>query len=323
MFNGNELEIGRALRIANLHSKVFPKFKNMYYGRKIAVVGSGPSLNKYIPMKDVVHIGVNNAFKSHVELDFLFMADYARVKNFIAEASSYLPERCVKFYGLYDEDYNYNLYEHKLHIPEALACQANALRYYLNRVDLYPNEKFTGNIETKPLPVFGSVTFNAISFALYTNPKALYLVGLDTDSRGYYDGSKQDIILTTMNDAIKNLRDGYRKLKDYALIHYPKTDIISINPVGLKGLFRDMYINNSGEHIYKDCDISENEWLTIPVAANRFANLESSAPWTKDQFELLAGLIADRLRLRGAAPRRRARRGGGRAPDHTNQRIYS
>jgi hypothetical protein len=267
MFNSNKSKISGALRIANLHSKVFPQFKNIYYGRKIAIVGSGPSLNKYVPLGDAVHIGVNNTFKSHVKFDFLFMIDYLRVKGFIEEANLYMSKECVKFYGIYDKDFNYNLYQCKLHIPEAHAYRANAFRYYCNRVDLFPNEQFTCDLENEPLPIFGSIGFNAISFALYTHPAALYLVGFDMNNEGYFCGAKQEAIMSSIEGYIANWQDGYLKLKEYASIHYPETEIISVNPVGLKGLFKDMYINN-GEYIYEDCDTNENKWLKRPAPVN-------------------------------------------------------
>jgi len=30
-------------------------------------------------------------------------------------------------------------------------------------------------------------------------------------------------------------------VKKFAALHYPDTEIISVNPVGLKGMFHDMY----------------------------------------------------------------------------------
>jgi len=35
--------------------------------------------------------------------------------------------------------------------------------------------------------------------------------------------------------------EGYRKLKTYVARYYPDTEIISVNPVGLRGMFQDVY----------------------------------------------------------------------------------
>lgn len=35
--------------------------------------------------------------------------------------------------------------------------------------------------------------------------------------------------------------EGYKEVKKLVEQHYPDTEIISINPVGLRGIFRDVY----------------------------------------------------------------------------------
>ncbi len=82
---------------------------------------------------------------------------------------------------------------------------------------------------------FGSVIFSAIQFALYTNPKRIYLVGCDCTDNGYFYRNRK----TYNHDT--SLVNGWQKLKEFASIHYPNIEIISINPVGLKGLFTDTY----------------------------------------------------------------------------------
>ena len=37
---------------------------------------------------------------------------------------------------------------------------------------------------------------------------------------------------------------GYKKFKEFIDIYYPDVEVISVNPVGLKGLFRDVYTQN-------------------------------------------------------------------------------
>ena len=62
------------------------------------------------------------------------------------------------------------------------------------------------------------------------------MIGCDTSSNGYFDKniaqrpSDQEFLLT-----------GYQKLKALRDSIYPDVEIISVNPIGLKGMFRDMY----------------------------------------------------------------------------------
>ena len=80
---------------------------------------------------------------------------------------------------------------------------------------------------------FNSVSFSAMQFILWTNPNKIYLVGCDCSS-GYFDKTKST---TSMNKLIGN----WIMLKKFAETYYPDTKIISVNPVGLKGVFTDLY----------------------------------------------------------------------------------
>lgn len=40
---------------------------------------------------------------------------------------------------------------------------------------------------------------------------------------------------------VKAMTNGYKMFKKFISIHYPSIEIISVNPVGLKGIFKDVY----------------------------------------------------------------------------------
>ena len=42
------------------------------------------------------------------------------------------------------------------------------------------------------------------------------------------------------NHKIKHAQ-GWKELKRFAEVYYPTTEIISVNPVGLRGMFKDLY----------------------------------------------------------------------------------
>lgn len=82
----------------------------------------------------------------------------------------------------------------------------------------------------------GSTVFAALQFALWTNPKRIYLVGCDCSNAGHFDNSNG-------ND-MGVLLEPYKKFKSFASTYYPETEIISVNPVGLRGLFKDLDQHN-------------------------------------------------------------------------------
>ena len=88
-----------------------------------------------------------------------------------------------------------------------------------------------------------------MQFILYTNPSKIYLVGIDCSSAGHFN-QKQD----TTEEHAKRMKDRgedlfqwadltqrfWYELKEFACQYYPGTEIISVNPVGLRGLFKDL-----------------------------------------------------------------------------------
>ena len=57
---------------------------------------------------------------------------------------------------------------------------------------------------------------------------------MDTANCGHYAGDKDTYFVDQM-------MAGYHQFKEYARIYYPDVYIISVNPVGLRGLFEDVY----------------------------------------------------------------------------------
>ncbi len=225
------------LSTAALHQKTFLPFKNKHSNQEIVIVATGPTANLYNPIKDAIHIGVNRAFQignGRIPLDYVFIQDYSgSTKEYIDELDNYRPDKCQKFYGLTTEW----IYEPERTIPESHAIKANALRYRTDWANIYEFEPgFAYDISTQPMGCFGSITFPALQFALWTNPKRIYLVGCDCSLAGYaYNSNEKNSLIT------EDIISAYIKFKDFAAKYYPDTEIISINPMGLKGIFKDKY----------------------------------------------------------------------------------
>lgn len=221
----------KKLSTALLHQKTFPRFKGIHAGKDIVILATGPSLNDFKPIKNAIYIGVNSAFKyDKVKLDYLFAQDYSGMHDYIYDMDNYKGNDCVKFYGLTTEFDG----EWPRVMPESHAVRANALRYRTDWELLHgPFEcKFAYDLSTMPLGCFGSIVFPAVQFALWTNPKRIYLVGCDCSNAGHFD--------KTANNDMSFLLYPWKKLKEFISVYYPDTEIISVNPVGLRGIFKDM-----------------------------------------------------------------------------------
>ena len=135
---------------------------------------------------------------------------------------------CIPFLGIYLDNFMY-----KRLIPEKIFTELKA-ETFCTRV---PNEtRVERYIETAPLADFWSIVHPALHFSMYTHPKRIFLVGCDNSNNGYIDPSLKQIPMNT-----NILKHGFELLKKHRDYYYPDIDIISVNPIGLKGLFTDVY----------------------------------------------------------------------------------
>lgn len=220
-------------RVHVLHEKVFTQFKNKHQGKDVVIIATGPSLNDFEPIENAIYIGVNRAFSvKKLTLDYLFMQDYTVLKSYIEDSVPYKNKKLVRFYGIepYTKIDNFIA-------PESVAIRHGALRYYVHSTSLEPPklpDTFASDLSSEELYGKGSIVFPAIQFALWTNPKGIYLVGCDCSNAGHFNAKDS---FQGCEDVIKD----YHLLKKFAETYYPETEIISVNPVGLKGLFKDLW----------------------------------------------------------------------------------
>ncbi len=214
----------------NLHSNVFPKYRNCNKGKEIVILASGPTLDYYKKQKDKLYLGVNRAFMANkADLDYLFVQDYA--SDMQDAIDNYKGNNCQKFYGIHYCAPSIN---------QAHADLAKAERYYFIDCDWNALWSYPHDISIQPFNTYSSVVHPAVTFALWTGVSKIYLVGCDTSQNGSAsdaqpkDGKPRHLY-------VENIKRGWEKMKDYAKEFYPETEIISINPVGLKGLFKDVY----------------------------------------------------------------------------------
>ncbi len=205
-----------------LHQTVFPKYKNKHNNDEIVILATGPTLSKYSPISSAVHIGVNSAIKfDRVILDYFFIQDimaYEKCRDSIVDSE------IKKFFGITGV---------KNIISDQYLSNLKHERYYVDSAMFFSD--FPYDLSASFLADYSSVIFSALQFALWTSPKKVYLVGCDCTEMGYFDKSNKN-----SESNLKNWMLGWQQFQKFAGHCYPKTEICSIRPVGIKGLFEEV-----------------------------------------------------------------------------------
>jgi hypothetical protein len=231
-----ELVANIHLTALSMHKASFGEYKGFYKNKDVVLVGTAPSAKDYKPIFGAIHIGVNRAFRmNHIPLHMLFMQDRMDVPGIPElayeqeDADAYEGENCLKFYGMH-----YSAPP----IPESSVEKAGAKRYVFidRRVPESSLIQYSTDITTRPLNVWGSCIFSALEMALWTHPKRIYLVGCDCATTGNFDGINEP----KENRIFEPIYYGWKMYRDYIASHYPDIDVVSVNPVRLKGMFRDI-----------------------------------------------------------------------------------
>ena len=244
--------------VAIQHQKVFPQYKNIHKGGVGVIVATGPTLQYYKPKHRYVHFGVNTAYQHReVSLDYWFAIDITSIRKYLPEIKE---REFTKFIGQTPLGYpNPYCVRQGRHIPDCFIEECkSAHKFYFNQGAFHT---FFTDITTQPLPDLGCCVFSVVYFALFTGVSKIYLVGCDTSMTGHFNGDGHDWTDST----VQRITSGWKIIKKFSEIFYPKTEIISVNPVGLRGVFRDVYT-----HEYLDANPSVREKLGSRI--NYFEN---------------------------------------------------
>lgn len=229
---------------AILHQKTFSQFKNCCKGKKMVVCAAGPTLNKYIPIENAVHIAVNRSFLyDKVDFDYIFAQDWDGIKMVQSQLLNYRPNQCVKFLGSYQ-------FQTPKEIPESFALACNALRFNMDYY-IYGNgfdSKFVKDIDRMAIGGMPNVGISVMQLALYMNPCELYIVGCDMSGAHFANGNNNAAQIAAEKKELEfhwtkerdQLLAKWFEFKDFAALYYPMTKIYSVNPVGLRGVFEDI-----------------------------------------------------------------------------------
>lgn len=226
------------------HQKIFPKYRGINRGKTVVIVATGPTLDYYKPMPDVVHMGVNAAiWRKDIPFNYLFSMHYTEDFDFMKELLNY--EDAVKFLGIYFRMGG-------LPIPVYLTEREDVESFYIDnllqlvygtRVEKCKKTIYPLDISVSPLMCYRSIVHCAMQFALWTHPSKIYLVGVDCSGRG--NSHAKGLNYETWGDwgrmDFRTFIRPWRKVKNWIDAYYPDIEIVSLNPVGLKGIFKDEY----------------------------------------------------------------------------------
>lgn len=241
----NKMNYVNAVNVAAsmCNKECFASIKNCNEGKKVVLCGAGPTLEKYVPVAGAMHIALNRAIlNKNVKYDWFIADDWEGVNFFKEELLSY---DCKKFFGHQIG----GSYERQ--IPESFRIACNASRYYTDSylVGSGYNSKFVCDIDKMAIGNMPNIALSAIQIVLFTHPSCIYLAGCDA-SQGHFISQKNlDKYMlekeekdTKMAISSDKVLQKWCELKEFANCFYPDVEIVSINPVGLKGIFKDKYI---------------------------------------------------------------------------------
>lgn len=219
-----------AIKVQSLHRETFSPFRNKHKEQTVVLIASGPSVKKFQPVSNAVYVSVNDSCQyDKVKFDYLFLQElhYNSIKNKVV--NEYNAEKCIKFYGIIPEKRLDVVYPYVKLIPKTDTYSDNIRRYYLD--DKFC-KKFTSELEMEALGDFGGTVFSAMQFILYTHPKRILLVGCDCSQGNIFNDTNYDC---------SPMIGRWQTMKRFIDDIYPDIEVVSVNPVGLKGLFRDFY----------------------------------------------------------------------------------
>lgn len=229
------------------------KYRGCFTGKDVIIVGAGPSIKYFdtIP-KDVIKIGINRAHKlSKIKFDYLFAQDKFKKNEEIEDFINYNQDSCIKFLGIHTK-------QNFIRIRESTISKIKRKELYVlnNR---RPQETLLPiDISMEPFAWFSGTVFATLQFCLFANARKIYLVGFDCSNEGH--------AFTDNKSEYKQAHQykHWKLFKKYQENLFEETEIISINPINLKNMFKDVYTKSFVEtHDLSDkgVDILEGEIL--------------------------------------------------------------
>jgi hypothetical protein len=220
-----------------VHPETFGKYRNAFAGQEVVLVCTGPTASQYSPIPGTIHVGVNGAvYLDHITLDYVVAQDYTinqkGNETLIEDVVAYQGNHCQKFLGIIPDDRHEQIRPGIERIPMRFLSAPDCHQYILED---WKQHNIAYDLSVQPLGDFGGTTFSALQFIFYAHPKRLYLVGWDCGfGYAYGKGNAYD----PANYQVAILKEHFLP---WIELNYPDVEIVSVNPVGLTGIFKDVY----------------------------------------------------------------------------------
>lgn len=219
----------RAYTLAHQINSNLAKYRGAFTGKDVLIVGGGSSL-KYLDKlpKDTIKIGINRAFLlEQIKFDYLFAQDNFPEEENIEKFIYYKEDTCKKFLGIHP-------YIADFSIKNSTICRIKNKELYVLNNRRPNNSLLPKDISIEPFARYNGTVFSVLQFVLYANARRIYLAGFDCNVSHMFTKNKIELDLTVQNKY-------WHEFKKYSNTIYENCELISINPVNLKGLFNDVY----------------------------------------------------------------------------------
>lgn len=227
----NKAEEVKSYVLASKLHGYLEKYKGIYQGKDIVIIGCGPTLEYFEPIKDAIYVGANRAFKyDRVDFHHLFVSD-----NFPEGMDDFINydkdgKFCKKFLS-----YLLPEYPHKMTLRNSIDICHEKLIWNPRMESRIPQD-----LAYQPFGSYwiGTTTFLALQLALYMLPKRIYIVGCDCTKGNIY---RKEPTPVNPSDSYEYQLYGWGLIKEDIQNFYPEIEVISVNPIGLRGYFKDVY----------------------------------------------------------------------------------
>lgn len=231
-------EVALRPELVAVNSAAFERYRDAFRERDVVIAAPGPTLAHYEPIAGAIHVGVNGVVAdTRIPLDVAFVQDFVHKDGSSLQGPALFADAragCQFFFGVVAHPRRYQLIE----ASHSLTAAVGATRYF---VDASPSTSVHYDIRFNPLADWFSVVLPALHFALFTNPRRIYLAGVDTTYFGHHDDTPQPGTGAQIRPHLTQRLVGWRTMRDFARRVFPDTEIVSLNPVSLAGLFTDEY----------------------------------------------------------------------------------
>lgn len=187
---------------------VFAPYKDKHKNEPAYIIGSGPTIHSFpAGQYHGVYIGVNETFLLPIHLDYILTEKQTPGLNNLPEEITVLHDASVKI----NKPNSFTYREQLAEFGPFQGTNKEIIR------------RFNGETCTM---------YHAFFFTLHMGCNPIHLVGCDCTSGRFFD--EQDIKYHT-------LVRGWSYIKEYVTQNHPDVEIININPVSLKDMFRSIY----------------------------------------------------------------------------------